>query len=144
MAHRISFQWILAHCGIMENEKAGILAKKGTFTMQYINRPLLFHITKLFVNLTLKKILKQDMIQCAMDKSWRILGEETTLTPSFPRKTAVALFRRLSGYDCLRDHLYRIGVVDSPNCIFMTPNCIALSQYEDIVKKYWRACELMA
>ncbi|KFM58471.1 hypothetical protein X975_07553, partial [Stegodyphus mimosarum] len=95
MAHRISFQWIPAHCGIMRNEKADTLAEKETFIMQRINRPLSFHTTKLFVK-TLKKILKQNTIQRAMDKSWRILEEETTLIPSFPRKTVIALFRRLT------------------------------------------------
>ena len=64
-------------------------------------------------------------------------GEERAVL-GFPRKTAVALFRGLTGHDCLQDYLYRIGVVDSPCvlCDFNQPmtfghlnNCVVLAQY---------------
>ena len=92
------------------------------------------------------------MVQRATNKRWKILGEERAV-PGFPRKTAVALFRGLTGHDCLQDYLYRIGVVDSPDCVLCDSNqtmafeylnnCVVLSQYEGIVKRYWRARELI-
>lgn len=153
LVHRISFQWIPAHCGILGNEKADALAKKGALIEQCINRPLSFHSTKLYVNLIHRKTVKWNMTQGAGDRRWKILGDEKII-PGFPRKTAVALFRGLTGHDCLQNHLCRISVVDSPDCVLCDSGqpmtfehlnyCDVLFQYEDIVKKYWRARELMA
>lgn len=104
-------------------------------------------MTKLFVNLTLRKALpslmlctlqQQDMLQYEEHKRWKTLGKGRTL-PSFPRKTAVDLFRELTGLNCLQNHLYRIKVVNSKNCLLCDTNepmtfenlnnCIALSQF---------------
>ena len=93
LGHRIAFKWIPAHCGIVGNEKADALAKKEALIEQRMNRPCSLNSIKLFVNLTLRKILRQNMIHSAGDSKWKILREDRSIIPSYPRKTALALFR---------------------------------------------------
>ncbi|GFX53823.1 hypothetical protein TNCV_1597691 [Trichonephila clavipes] len=50
------------------------------------------------------------------DKNWAILNKDPSWVPGASRKAAVAHFRLLTGRDCLRLHLYRIGISNSPNC----------------------------
>ncbi|GFV22612.1 hypothetical protein TNCV_2078031 [Trichonephila clavipes] len=50
------------------------------------------------------------------DKNWSILNKDPHWVPGDPRKAAVAYFRLLTCHDCLRSHLYRIGIADSPDC----------------------------
>ncbi|GFU48863.1 hypothetical protein TNCV_2024221 [Trichonephila clavipes] len=77
--------------------------------------------------------------------------------PSWASRKAVVAqshFRLLTGHDCLRSHLYRIGVANSPDCTLfdsgqsMTAEhsvvCPALISLSSTVEKYWRACALMA
>ena len=52
----------------MENEKADALAKKGAFIEQRMNLSCSFNTIKLFVNLILRKILRQNMIHSAGDR----------------------------------------------------------------------------
>ena len=57
------------------------------------------------------------MIQSAEDIKWKILREDKSIIPNYPRKTVVVLFKGLTGHKCLQDQLYRIGVVHSPNYV---------------------------
>ncbi|GFT34160.1 hypothetical protein TNCV_4385511 [Trichonephila clavipes] len=50
------------------------------------------------------------------DKNWAIFNKDTSWVPRAPRKAALAHFRLLTGHYCLRSHLYRIGIADSPDC----------------------------
>ena len=65
-----------------------------------MNSPCSFKTIKLFINLTFRKILGQNMIQSAGDRRWKILRDDKSFIPSYPRKTVVALFRGLTGPDC--------------------------------------------
>ena len=103
LEHRILIQWIPAHCGIVGNEKADDLAKKRALIEQSMILLCSFNMIKLIVNLTLRKILGQNMIQSAGDRKWKILREDKSIISSYPRKRAVALFRGLTGHDCLQD-----------------------------------------
>ena len=60
---------------------------------------------KLFVSLTLRKTLGQNMIQSAGGRRCKILREDKFIVPSYPRETAMALFKKLTGHDCFQDHL---------------------------------------
>lgn len=72
----------------------------------------------------------------------------------FPLVNARTIFRALTGYNCLRDHLHRIGVMDSPSSVLRDVDqlmiweqldiCISHSVWDDIVQKYWRARKLIA
>ncbi|GFX41438.1 hypothetical protein TNCV_3489791 [Trichonephila clavipes] len=50
------------------------------------------------------------------DKNWTILRENPSWAPGAPRKASVAHFRLLTRHNCLRSHLHRIGIADSPDC----------------------------
>ena len=103
LEHKISVQWTPIHCGIVGNEKADDLAKKRALIEQSMILLCSFNMIKLIVNLTLRKILGQNMIQSAGDRKWKILREDKSIISSYPRKRAVALFRGLTGHDCLQD-----------------------------------------
>ncbi|GFU41218.1 hypothetical protein TNCV_1848141 [Trichonephila clavipes] len=87
------------------------------------------------------------------DKDWEILNKEPSWVSGTHRKVAVAYFRLLTGHDCLRSHLYGIGIADSPDCTLcdseqpMTTEhlivCPALISLNSIVEKYWRTRALM-
>ena len=112
LEHKISVQWTPIHCGIVGNEKADALAQKGALIEQRMNRLCSFNKIKLFVNLILRKILGHNMIQYAGDRRWKNLREDKSIIPSYPRKAAVVLFKRLTGHNCLQNLLYRIRVAN--------------------------------
>ncbi|GFT16711.1 hypothetical protein TNCV_1333311 [Trichonephila clavipes] len=92
--------------------------------------------------------------ELSKDKNWAILNKDPSWVPGAPKKAAVAHLRLLTGYDCLRSHLYRIGIANSPDCTLwdsvqpMTVEhlveCPALISLNSTVEKYWRAHALMA
>ncbi|GFV03750.1 hypothetical protein TNCV_1876981 [Trichonephila clavipes] len=51
--------------------------------------------------------------EMSKDKNWTILYENPFWVPEVARKPAAANFRLLTGNDCLRCHLYKIGIADS-------------------------------
>ncbi|GFS47930.1 hypothetical protein TNCV_3598991 [Trichonephila clavipes] len=63
-----------------------------------------------------------------------------------PSQAAVAHFKLLTGHGCLRSHLYRIGIANSPDCTLcdsghpMTGEhlvvCPALISLDSTVEKY--------
>ncbi|GFV26573.1 hypothetical protein TNCV_2102381 [Trichonephila clavipes] len=55
--------------------------------------------------------------EISKDKSCAIWNENPSWVPEAPRKGAVARLRLLTEHDCVRSHLYRIGIADSPDCI---------------------------
>ena len=79
----------------------------------------------------------------------RIFLKTPGIIPEVPRKSAVAMFRLITGHDCLSKHLHKIGILPSPNCLLcfkqeeMTLdhllNCEELKFIEDITSKYWEA-----
>ncbi|GFV02581.1 hypothetical protein TNCV_5017491 [Trichonephila clavipes] len=54
--------------------------------------------------------------EMAKDKNWSILNKDPSCGPVAPRKATVAHFRLLTGHDCLKWHLYIIGIGNSPDC----------------------------
>ncbi|GFW61222.1 hypothetical protein TNCV_434461 [Trichonephila clavipes] len=80
----------------------------------------------------------------AMNPSW---------VPEAPRKVAVDHFRLPTVHHCLRSHLYRIVIADSPYCarcdsgqpmtVKHSVVCPALISLSSIVEKYWRTRALM-
>ena len=107
---------------IVANEKADALAKKGASIDQRMICPCSFNQIKLLVNLTLRKIHGQNMIQSEGDRRWKILKEDKLNILSYPVKTAVALFTGVTAHNCLQNGLYRTGVTDSPNYVFCDCN----------------------
>jgi ribonuclease HI len=154
LSHKISFQWVPAHCAITGNEHADFLAKKGAMVTQRYKRASSFHSLRLITNLTLRSNFKSEAAETSKNKKWAILVENPDCVPEAPRKAAVAHFRLLTGHDCLRSHLFRIGIADSAVCTLcdsgrtMTAEhldeCSALNGFTDFVEKYWRARALMA
>ena len=80
---------------------------------------------------------------------WKNLLENIHLIPEIPRKSAVAMFKLLTGHDCLSKHLHRIDILTSPNCLLCCQeqemdidhlaSCTALQMAQDMTSKYWEA-----
>jgi hypothetical protein len=88
----IKCQWIPYHCGVMGNEMADYLAKKGTKINQTSVCKLIFHSAKLKI----KRCIQVDLLEYytiqSQHKSWGKIVENRNIIPDFPRGDAVAIF----------------------------------------------------
>lgn len=109
----VVLQWIPAHCGIQGNEAADFLAKKGASVLQRTNPRLPFNNIKCLIKNIFRDSFREELKSRNLNKSW--LGQILDV-PQWPRKRSVAMFRLISGHDCLRKHLCRINVVPDPLC----------------------------
>ncbi|GFU16486.1 hypothetical protein TNCV_836571 [Trichonephila clavipes] len=57
-----------------------------------------------------------EVVEMSKDKNWTVFNKNPVWVPVASRKAVVVHFRPLTGHDCLRYHLYRIGIADSPDC----------------------------
>ncbi|GFU25195.1 hypothetical protein TNCV_3360921 [Trichonephila clavipes] len=91
--------------------------------------------------------------EISKDKNWAILNENPSWVPGASGRAAVAHCKLLTEHDCLRSHLYRSGITDSPGCTLcdsgqlMTAEhlamCPALISLNSIGEKYRRARALI-
>ncbi|KAJ4445182.1 hypothetical protein ANN_06983 [Periplaneta americana] len=146
---RIVFQWIPSHCGILGNENADALAKKGsTATYRPVTKSTYFSV-KRFIKPTYLDFNKQNLIAQSQGKKWNSLHHNPQLIPDLPRKSSVAAFRLATGHDCLAKHLHRIGIYQSPNCPLCNSNqemdsehlniCASVANHDNTFEKYWSA-----
>ena len=146
---RIVFQWIPSHCGILGNENADALAKKGsTATYRPVTKSTYYSV-KRFIKSTYLNFNKQNLITQSQGKKWNSLHQNPQLIPDLPRKSSVAAFRLATGHDCLAKHLHRIGIYQSPNCPLCNSNqemdsehlkiCASVAGHDNIFEKYWSA-----
>ncbi|GFX38472.1 uncharacterized protein TNCV_2344451 [Trichonephila clavipes] len=91
--------------------------------------------------------VKANKFRCRSTTTVGILERERVLgSPEDPTKAAVARFRLLTGHDCMKSHLYRIGITDPSDWNFcdsgqpMTTEHLdvfcALKSYSCIAEKY--------
>ncbi|KAJ4431135.1 hypothetical protein ANN_19730 [Periplaneta americana] len=119
---RIVFQWIPSHCGILGNENADALAKKGsTATYRPVTKSTYYSV-KRFIKSTYLDFNKQNLKTQSQGKKWNSLHQNPQLIPDLPRKSSVAAFRLATGHACLAKHLHRIGIYLSPNCPLCNSN----------------------
>ncbi|KAJ4438985.1 hypothetical protein ANN_14939 [Periplaneta americana] len=146
---RIVFQWIPSHCGILGNENADALAKKGsTATYRPVTKSTYYSV-KRFIKSTYLDFNKQNLITQSQGKKWKTLHQNPQLIPDVPRKSSVAACRLATGRDCLAKHLHRIGIYQSPNCPLCNSNqemdsehlkiCASVAGHDNIFEKYWSA-----
>lgn len=113
----IVLQWIPGHTGIHGNEMADFLAKKGTKISQTKCPKLSYISIKRLINNSFKKKFYDHLTTQGQGKTWLLLLEEKNALPKYPRRETVAAFRRITGHDCLAEHLHRIGILPSPKCV---------------------------
>jgi hypothetical protein len=116
-----SFQWVPSHCDIYGNETADRLAAAAHLNLQ---QPIA-DVPPSF------GYLKKELMQCINAKyetHWRLFSCTTHLgliKDKFvswhhiflsDRRSDVVIARLRLGHTCLKGHLYRIGLADSPNC----------------------------
>nr|CDS31781.2 reverse transcriptase [Hymenolepis microstoma] len=105
----IVLQWIPAHCGIIGNERADTLSKKGTTILQAIDRPISFYTMKTLIRREFKTLRSKELKARTRENQWTA---SLSNIANWPRLEAVAEFRLCTGHDCLAKHLHRIGVCD--------------------------------
>ncbi|KAL1453463.1 hypothetical protein WDU94_007599, partial [Cyamophila willieti] len=145
----IAIQWVPAHCGLEGNEKADVLAKKGTKILATPQTNISFDSAKRLIKPSANNKHNKWLSEKATRQKWEALVKTPDIIPNIPRKASVAKFRLLTGHDCLAEHLHRIGCMDSPLCplcSLQTPmngdhlrDCPATEASTDIVGKYWDA-----
>ncbi|KAJ4436590.1 hypothetical protein ANN_16623 [Periplaneta americana] len=140
---------IVSHCGILGNENADALAKKGsTATYRSITKSTYYSV-KRFIKSTYLDFNKQNLITQSQGKKWNSLHHNPQLIPDLPRKSSVAAFRLATGHDCLAKHLHRIGIYQSPNCPLCNSNqeidsehfkiCASVAGHDSVFEQYWSA-----
>ena len=145
----IVLQWIPAHCGIYGNEQADILAKKGTKVKQSIKYKFPFDSIKWVIKNKINNEYNKQLLIENENSRWKELIYNPKVIPETPRKSTVALFKLITGHDCLNKHLHKIGIKNSPNCDLCFKNeemymehlksCQGLKTQPDIASKYWEA-----
>ncbi|KAJ4448812.1 hypothetical protein ANN_00203 [Periplaneta americana] len=106
------------YIGILGNENADALAKKGsTATYRPVTKSVYYSV-KRFIKSTYLDFNKQNLITQSQGKKWNSLHHN----PQLIRKSSVAAFRLATGHDCLPKHLHRIGIYQSPNCPLCNSN----------------------
>ncbi|KAJ4445656.1 hypothetical protein ANN_12340 [Periplaneta americana] len=64
--------------------------------------------------------------------------DNATSVADWPRREAVAEFRLATGHDCLGKHLYRIGLLQNPNCLLCNQNIVMDSDHlMDCPPQHW-------
>nr|XP_015922018.1 uncharacterized protein LOC107450679 [Parasteatoda tepidariorum] len=133
---------------------ADMLAKRGAAVLQKLKTEASLHSIKQLTSLTYQKTFKNFATRACDGKPWSVLLTNSTFIPDHSRSVAVAVFWLLTGHDCLQNHLFRIGLADSPLCVIcdsgrpMTAEhldeCEALTDFSCIFQRYWQARSLMA
>ena len=139
-------QWVPAHCGIVGNEMADQLAKKGCTLIQNLITDKPFISVKSNIQEQYRQKFIDRMKESAKDKSWEYLLQNPNFIPEEPRNSAVATFYLLTGHDCLAKHLHRIDILPSHYCVLCGMDfhmdkdnlvvCEALPPNQIIIGKY--------
>lgn len=152
----VEFQWIPSHVDIDGNERADVLAKKGTDI--FIERgPIPLDSLRRSIRENIMSAYNMELSINSKGKLWETIRDDWSEFSRRPRKEAVANFRLKTGHDCLALHLSRIGILTSSLCpicktdvmngnhLLVCPDLDpTLQQKGDVCLLYWRARELMS
>ena len=98
------------------NEQADMLAKKGSRITQTAKQNIPYEtIKRLIKSIFIAKYDKQ--LNFSEKFNWKDFQTKLQSVPDLPRKSSVAMFRLITGHDCLSGHLFKIGLVTSPQCV---------------------------
>ena len=110
----IKLQWVPSHVGIVGNEKADFLAKRGTTLWQpQLKMPL--SAAKAIIDTSVRQTMMAAYHEIANGKSWERLAKPGPIRHE-DRFVAVPSFRILTGHDLLPAHLHRFGIMSSAEC----------------------------
>nr|XP_021001393.2 uncharacterized protein LOC110282416 [Parasteatoda tepidariorum] len=146
----VALQWIPGHCDIAGNERADVLAKRGTRILQALSSPVPFSALKRIIRSKIHGDFHQQLSERVKTKVWRDLRQNTI--PDWPRREAVAQFRLHTGHDCLAAHLFRLGLAPDPYCSLCMSQavldgshilCCRALRGSSSTERYWEARALL-
>ena len=146
LGKNVHLQWIPSHCGVSGNEKADLLAKKGTQISQTSLITIPYRRTATNIHHMVREAFHANLQEQTKNKPWK--DKLPTNVPEWPRKEAVAIFRTITGHDCLGKHLHRLGILPTPCCMLCNSldtmdadhirNCPSLKAIS-FTERYWEA-----
>jgi hypothetical protein len=86
------FQWIPFHCGVVVDEMAEYLARKGTVISQMFTCKLSFHSAKLKIKRNIQADLLGYYTTQSQHKPWIKIAENRYIVPDFPSEGALVIF----------------------------------------------------
>ena len=131
----VIFQWVPSHIGISGNERADVVAR-DSLQLNYVERfrPLFSDMSKLLS----QKVTISQIDRWETDRRSVKLGEVKENWEYWPwsnchqRRIEVAMARLRLGHCCLNSHLHKIGVSDTPNCLYC--------RVEETIDHFLRTC----
>nr|XP_042913121.1 uncharacterized protein LOC122273124 [Parasteatoda tepidariorum] len=141
-----TLQWIPGHCDIAGNERADVLAKRGTRILQALSSPVPFTTLKRIVRSKINGDFHHQLSERVKTKMWSDLRQNTI--PYWPRREAVAQLRLYTGHDCLAAHLFPLGLAPDPYCSLHKNQAVLdgsriLCCGSSSTERYWEARALL-
>ena len=113
--HRLTLQWVPAHCGIAGNEAADALAATAASLQQH-RTPITYDAALSFV----RRVVRLRWLEGPQPQWHRSLAGPLPELLDLPRTDAVTVAQLRTGHcPLLASYMYRIGVAETPDC----PDC---------------------
>ena len=97
------------------------LQKKGTEILQTSMAEMPYYTAASMIHQIIYNNHYTTIQETNLDSTWK---NKITPISDCPRRKAVAEFRMLTGHDCLRKHLHRIGIYNTPLCCLCNQDVI--------------------
>ena len=151
-------QWVPSHVGLLGNEQADLLAKKGSKSKQRTAKEISLQRRQQELNQKMHHKRGEQNKKDLQNKKYEDIAKYTEKIKHLPKRTAVAVFRLETGHESIDDRLHRMGIVPRTNRCSLCGKSVPLSKEHmlhcrrldpekkdrmDLAGLYWEARGLM-